>query len=62
MLIATDKAGGNWLKSPVQTLHLARTPIPEFVIADHESESDSRDTREVNLDNARHSIRGPYEL
>jgi hypothetical protein len=62
MLIATDKAGGYWLKPPVQTLHLARTPIPEFVIADHESESEPQDTREVNLDSARRSIRGSYEL
>jgi hypothetical protein len=62
MLIATDKAGGNWLKSPVQTLHLAHTAIPEFVIDDHESESEPQDTREVNLDSARQSIRGSHEL
>ena len=62
MLVTADKAGGNWLKSPVQTLHLARTAIPEFVIDDHQSESEPEDTREVNLDSARHSIRGPYEL
>src|SRR6266487_6351256 len=54
MLIATDEAGGYWLKSPVQTLHLARTAIPEFVIDDHESEGDPQDIREVNLDGVRH--------
>ena len=62
MLIAADKAGGDWLKSPVQTLHLARTAIPEFVIDDNESEGDPPDIREVKLDGARHSIRGFYEL
>ncbi len=36
--------------------------VPEFVIDDNESEGDPSDTREVNLDGVRHSIRGFHEL
>ena len=62
MLVTADKAGGNWSKSHVQTLHLAHAAVPEFVISDRKSEGDLSDTREVNLDSARHIIRGFHEL
>ena len=62
MLVTADKAGGNWSKSPIQTLHRAHSAVPEFVIVDNKSGGGPRDTHEVNLDGVRPSIRGSYEL
>lgn len=61
MLVTADKAGGNWSKSPILTLHLAHPAIPEFVICDNESGGDQSDINEFNVDNTRHNHRGFHE-
>ena len=53
---------GNAITQAIREVLESPSAVSEFVIDDNESEGDPSDTREVNLDGARHSIRGFYEL
>lgn len=52
----------NSLELRVQPPSLSRTAVLEFMISNNETENEPPDAHEVNLDSARHSIRGLYEL
>jgi len=53
---------GNAITQAIREVPKSPSAVSEFVIDDNESEGGPSEIREVNLDGARHSIRGFYEL
>ncbi len=53
---------GNAITQAIREVPKSPSAVSEFVIDDNESEGGLSETREVNLDGARHSIRGCHEL
>ena len=53
---------GNAITQATREVPISPSAVSEFVIDYNESEGGLSETREVNLDGARHSIRGCHEL